>query len=64
MLHLVDHEIEKFAATADMLEWACRVAGRIMSKGDVGEELCGPPGRAKTAGKLGPPGVVGVSIAG
>jgi hypothetical protein len=36
-LHLVDHEIEKFAATADMLEWVCRVAGRIMSKGGDGE---------------------------
>jgi hypothetical protein len=33
VLHLVDHQIEKFAASADMLEWACRVAGRIMSKG-------------------------------
>ncbi len=32
VLHLVDHEIEKFAETAGMIEWACRVAGRIMSK--------------------------------
>ena len=33
VLHLVDREREKFSATASMIEWACRVAGRIMSKG-------------------------------
>ena len=32
VLHLVDHEIDTFAATAGALEWACRVSGRIMSR--------------------------------
>lgn len=37
VLHLVDHEAEKFDAIASTLEWACRVAGRMMSRGDKRE---------------------------
>jgi serine/threonine-protein kinase RsbW len=37
VLHLVDRETDRFSATAGVLEWACRVSGRVMSRDGAGQ---------------------------